>query len=235
MMKQLIICWLCLVPCSTHLFAQDFKEDYKRAQEKYAGLKNFSCSMRVDLYEKINAPAPEETMKTVIKKKGNSYLYETDNNVLLINEKCLLNINRDQRRIVYTVKEKNTENQDHKNELTTLMDSLLNRNDSVLFKGVEGGKKKYIVHTSSASIIRSEIYLDQHTGLCSKLVYYYKADRYTGSEKVIVEYEHMNESPVFGEDDFSEKKYATYNGKVLKPAPAYSNYKTTVIDPATGK
>ncbi len=230
-MKKSFFSCLCMVILSTNLVAQDFNEDYKKVQRKYAQLNNFYCEIRVSMFEHADSPEPEEIMMTLLKKKGDEYLYETKENIFLTNERCILNVDKQQKRLIYTVKEKRKESAAPDKSLTAMMDSLLKKNDSVIYEGMSQGRKKYVVYAYSSSIIRSEIYIDDQMQLCSRLVYHYKPGKLNNSEKVIIDYEKINTSPVFTQEDFSEKKYAVYNGKVLKSTRAYADYKTTVIDP----
>jgi hypothetical protein len=213
------------------LCAQDFKADYKKVQGNYLKLQNFYCEVKVNIYEKASSPQPQETMSSTIKKQGLNYLYVTGKTTLLMNSTCMLRIDGQEKSIVYTVKEKKKEEENINQALAGIADTILKRNDSAVFGGVANGKKKYTVYTATSPIVRTELYIDQQTGLLAKMIYYYKIDKYTGSEKIIIEYENINLSPEFSDADFSEKKYVVYSGKVLKPVTAFANYKTTVIDP----
>lgn len=211
--------------------AQDFKEDYRRLQNNFLHLQNFYCEVKVMMYEHLSSVNPQVLIST-IKKQGNNYICVTGKTTTLTNENCSLQINEQEKQILYMPKSGKNKDEVPDQAWSAILDSALKKkNDSVVFGGITANQKKYTIYTSKELIMRTEMYMDQNTQAISRLVYYYKPGKQTSIEKVEIEYDKMNRSPSFSEAEFSEKKYVTSTGKMVKPTNTFANYRITVTDP----
>jgi hypothetical protein len=211
------------------LVAQDFKTDYKKVQDTYLHLENFYCELKINMYKKSSAPAPLQQLTAVIKKQGENTCYTMGKITMLVNEKCMLYLDEQEKRMVYTIRDTKKIVPDL-NQYTAIVDSLLDRNDSVIFNGSKNDEKKYTLYTSKQEIMRAEVYIDQRLNTLSKLVYYYKSRKNTEFEKVSIDYDHITMAAVFKPADFSESKYVLVTGKKLTPAAGFAGYQIEVID-----
>lgn len=209
--------------------AQNFNEDYKKAQASYLNLKKFSCDIQISMFERTSSVSPQQTMRTNIKKEDQRFLYVTGKTIMLMNEHCILNVYQQEKRITYSERSKKQIEKSTQENYLGMADSLLKKNDSVTYSGEEDGKKKYTVYAKGSIIKRTDVYIDIQSNLFTKLVYYYDSGK-SSFEKVIISYDHISISPSFSDEDFSEKKYVIHTGKELKATSAYAGYKTILID-----
>jgi hypothetical protein len=211
------------------LSAQNFTEDYKKIQANYAGAARFYCEVKMSMYDQRNAMKPTEVYTTVVKKQGKNYLTVTGKNIVLSNEICDIQVNQQEKRILYAEKEEKHADKGLVEAFAVLDTLIKKRNDSIAFEGITEGKKKYTVYSTGSAIVKTELFIDAEKNLLSKLIYFYGENKMISVQKVMIEYEHVNFSPEFSKGEFSEKKYIVYVGKTVKPTTEFINYKLTDI------
>lgn len=215
--------------CINSFQAQDFKSDYMRLHESYGKLNKFYCEVKVAMYEKESNSKPDEIITSMIKKMDQNYWYSLGRLIMLMNDNCVLYVDQSSKEMTYAVRDIKKETKPFDQYAATI-DTIVKRADSVIFKGIANNIKLYQVYSSKSIIERTELSIDQQTGLVNRIVYYYNKSKNPYSEKVIIEYLKMNITPDFTDSDFSEKKYALYSKKILKPLGTFSGYKTLVIN-----
>jgi hypothetical protein len=210
--------------------AQNFKEDFSSVQRAYSRLDNFYCEISVKMYEKHTSGKPGETMHSYIKKHKGNFSYSMGDMKMIVNEKCILYINDREKQMVYTIRDTKRELKVPSHDAAAIVDSLVKKSDSVVFVTGKGSVKEYIVYSSKGLITKTHLSIDKESSLIKIIEYYYNPDKSPAADKVVIEYQQMNTAPSFSDDDFSEKKYVAYSGKVLKPFPPYTGYGTAIID-----
>lgn len=230
-MKPRNIIFILLLCAATHLaWGQDIKKDMEQLQAAYSSAVKLHTEAEVSIYENLSDTKAQDRKKAVIKKDGNNYLYSLDNNLMLLNGKCLLMIYPTEKQIVYEKRSPNQEEQLTKSVIPDI-DSLLRKTDSVRYRGSRDGMKHYSIYSSKSMIKQTDIFLDAASGGLKKISYLYNTQMLSGTAKVDVDYKLFDTAPVFGTDTFSEKNYIVRNGKQYKAAPKYYGYNVSVIDP----
>jgi hypothetical protein len=230
-MKLNFLLWvLILTMPELKVSAQDFSQDHKKVQMAYLNLNDFYCEIKIDMYTKTNASKPDRVLKSVLKKQANNSWHTIGKTTVLVNDKCMLYLDENQKTILYTKLDALDKKKSSNPYINGVIDSLPKKNDSVVFNGISDGKIKYTLYTSKQTIVRTEISIDQQTYLIAKIVYYYKTGKQMEFEKIEIGYENRNMNPIFSKDEFSEKKYVNYTGKTLKPALAFAEYRTEIIE-----
>ena len=209
--------------------AQDFRSDYAKMQERYATMAKFSCEVQVSMYENEKDAKPEQVLLSAVKKMDGNYWYMFGKTKMIVNEKCILYLDEESKEMTYTIRDKKNEAVPPVQNAAAMIDTLLKKNDSVVFAGIEGMLKHYIVYSSKGLILKTDLFLNKETYTLTKLIYHYDKKKYA-SEKVEINYLKIDLAPVFAPDEFSEKKYAVYSNGRLKPQGIYAAYQTNIID-----
>lgn len=219
-----------LVLLTGNSFAQDFNSDYKKVQVAYAGLQNFFCELKVNVYDDLVSKSPSQTMLYSIKKQRDDFYYSVDKIKMIVNDNCVLYINEDNKQMIYTVRNKKKEMTIPNQDATEIVDKILKKSDSIIYSGVFNNCKKYIIYSQKNEITKSEMYISNDNSLITKIVYYYKEDKERGSTKVEIDYLKMDTLPVFRDNEFSEKQFVLYTKNTAKPLGKYSAYQTSVVN-----
>lgn len=212
------------------MVGQDFKKDYNQVQEAYNKLDKFSCEIKIKIYETYQSVKPGEIISSVIKKQKNDFWYSMGRIKMIVNEKCILYIDENEKQIIYTIRDKKREMKIPNQDVAAIIDSLVKKSDSIIFAGNKDNSIHYSIYASKALITKTDLFIDKESFLVKTIEYYYDEKKSPTSNKIIIEYSKMDTSPVFTDSEFSEKKYAAYSNKVLKPLPPYVGFRTSVID-----
>jgi outer membrane lipoprotein-sorting protein len=210
--------------------AQNFQQDYKQMQEAYNKLDKFYCEVKVKIYESDRAVTPNEIISSVIKKQKDDFWYSMGSIKMIVNEKCILYIDEREKQMIYTIRDRKREMKIPSQDVAAMIDSLVQKSDSVVYTSGKDNCKGYIIYASKALITKTVLFIDRENALVKTIEYYYNPAKAPASNKIIIEYSKMDTAPVFTDVEFSEKKYVAYAGKVLKPNSPYGGYKTSVID-----
>lgn len=235
-MKLYSIAYLIITVLLLHAFtdarSQDFRADVKAMKATFARIKRIHAEVEARVYESATSSEVIEVRKSNIKKDFDNYLYHMDNLTMLMNDKCLLLIHHGEKQMVYSKRDKKSEKKFGYGTLTPDIDSVLNRHDSVVYKGTSNNVKHYIIYSKKGFIQETDVFLDSKSNMMKKLVYYYNTELFPVGNKVVVEYKTFNLSPKFGPSDFSEKQFVN-RGRELEPSKAYSGYSVLDYDPNT--
>lgn len=219
MHKIIYISFCCFFLMNGMLSAQDLKADIKESQHQYKDQDALSMKMNVTHLEDDKV---KEVRKVHLRRKGNNYLYTLDHITLLVNERCKLMIDEEQK---YIVLEETDEQFSLDAWSPPSVDSLLNHCSEVKFEGISDQQKKYTLFLiDQEPIIRADIFMNASTLLTEKVIYYY--ERYEGQKdtKVVLDFKEMNTKPNFDLQVFSEKQFLTKKGESLEPTAKYSTY-----------
>lgn len=230
---KLIALLVFLMPAA--VTGQNFKKDYAPVQEAYNKLDKFYCEIKINMYEEEGDKTPSSVMHSTIKKNGEDFCYSIGKTKMLMNDNCILYIDEDSKAMTYSARDKKNEIKIPGQDPSAMIDSIIKKSDSVVYAGIKDNCKRYIIYSAKAIISKTEITIDQANYMIPLITYHYDTKKGSDVSKVMIEYVKMNLSPDFLNTDFSEKKYAVYANKKLKPLAPYSTYKTTVIDPTDFK
>lgn len=210
--------------------AQIFKDDYSKMEVAYTKLTDFSCEISVNMFEKNQQEKPDRTMRSSLKKKGNNYYTHTENAEVIVNDDCMIYVNKQSKQLIYNIRDKKREIKPSNLNPFETIDSLLKNADSVVFKKNEDGLKCYVVYDKKSPIQKIDIAIDQSTFLLRRLTYHYDPMKFPEAEKVEIRYEKIDLEPKFENAEFAGKEFVSLQGKSLKPTERYRNYSLSLID-----
>lgn len=219
--------WVCVVGYSFAIAsAQDFNADYIKCFSFYS-----RSHLSIDLNVKQFGSKDDEYGKSVgigkIRKRDNSYYSSFGGRETIINERGQFII--DHENISIDVFAPTPQKRTDLASMMQGMDLVKQHYDSVNYKGVTQGMKKYTAYTSSGIIQRTDFYFNKLQGYLQKIVYYYppdnKSDSY-GTYKVEITYERVSEEPV-SMNWFSENKFLSSVNARYVLNEKYAGYKLT--------
>jgi len=225
-MKNKYSVFLIIIIClfiSSKNYAQSFKEDLKVMYNSYLNADDFYAKIKIDMYESSKDAQPYETRKAEISKSSMKVLYKLDNDQVLINDKCVVIINDEEKMILYKPGKK--KERSIPDIVMPNFDSLMADYNKVIYKGLVNQSKHYIVNLESSNIKRVDIFLSKESRWLTKLVYYYNEEYYGIDSKVIINFNSITASPNFTKQTFSESQFfRRKNGKVIL-LPIYKDYR----------
>lgn len=213
------------------LLAQDYATDISKALEVFSSDK-LQLNVDVNVYATYTAQEPMQNYKAVLKKDGDKFYSEMENTRMLLSDKYLVMVYDNDRRVICTERDKKSERK-MKNgaDPSNQIDSLLKKNDSIVYKGIVNNAKVYSIYTGTSIIRRTEMHLDAKTGNIKALVYYYNEKLVPSGNKVRVDYA-INASPAFSSNEFSEKRFVVFGrGDIITAGTECTGYNVTFVDP----
>jgi hypothetical protein len=203
--------------------AQNYKEDLKLMNKRYATLENFYTEMSMKNYGTATSKQPNFIQAGKIRIQNFQFYYTFDDMDMLINKKYSIMVDKKNKTIVYKKLAKAPKAGDQ--DLETIMpdfDKVMEVYDSVVYKGNKNGIKHYTIYPKM-QFKSVELFL-RTDGVITKLVYYYSQNA-TNMKKIVIEFNNSTITPTFSKNQFSEKKYFTISGSNATPANSYKNYK----------
>lgn len=213
--------------------AQNYADDIRAGFTVYQSSR-LQIDATVNVYPSYGATEATDVYKASVKKNGDAFYSEMEGTRMLLNEKYLVMVYDADKRVVCTRRDKKAERKMKDNaDPSKQIDSLLKKNDSIVYNGVVRSSKMYTIYTGKSMIIRTEIYLDVKTGCINSLVYYYNQKLVPVGSKVKVDYV-INTSPSFSASEFSEKRFVVFGrGDAVTAGTDCAGYHVTYIDPET--
>jgi hypothetical protein len=206
--------------------AQNIELDLKRMNAKSKDSKLFLSKMTVDVFASEEAEKPFLTQKYVIKKNGEELFYQLDKKTILINAKCVLVINDQNKTVSYSKNKEESPSIDQPMDVN--VDSLIKAYDSVKYQGKKNGLKHYVLKKKGSPIPTIEIFFNGAGDKISQLVYHYNKEKYPTNNLVKIKYTKWIINPVFEANEFSEKKYIKNNNGKIQLVSALSGYELMI-------
>ena len=209
-------------------FSQDYKTDLKKMYELYNSLENYYAEIYVKAYEGSTSGTPYLTKHTTVRKEGNKFFYELDNNIkMLVNNNFSILVNKEQKTIAYKPLKK--PKKIDLNEFTAMsdMEEIIGSYKSVTFKGSKDGIKHYVI-LPNQNMIKAELFM-KSSGLITKIIYEYKETN-GETNKVVAEFKNSTTTPSFTKNTFSENQFFKKQGKEYIAVDKYKNYNLVKVE-----
>lgn len=203
------------------LLAQDLSADLSKVRKTYNEMENYHGEIFTKSFNASNPSKAIEKQKMAIRKKGGNFLYQVGDVEFICNNKYTLTANLNSKVVVC---QKTAPQFANRMELLPDVDSLLNKYKKIEFVGVKKGKKHYVLKNPRELISSVEIYIDSNSYLFSKLIYHYNPQMNYAFQKSIIELKHLNTSPQFPSDLFSEKNYVSIEKGKVKLKTKFQKY-----------
>lgn len=228
---QIVIAAFLFCLLGTRGTAQDFKQDLVKMQAAYAGIKNLVANVEINVYSSAFSTALLVKKTALLKKEEDNYYYELGDIFMLLNKKHSILANKEDKQIVYSERDVKEEKKYAYSFISPSLDSVFKTYDSVAFKGIESGQKKYTVYTGRSLIVKTDIVLNENTFFITKVIYYYDPQKIPTGNKVMIEYKSMDTSPVFSKNDFSDSIFIRFSGNNAYPAARFAGYYVFEMNP----
>ncbi|MBI1227716.1 MAG: hypothetical protein GC192_20955 [Bacteroidetes bacterium] len=202
--------------------AQNFKEDIKKMYGAYQNAESFYTEIKVEAFHNSLDERPKFSKKAIVQKQGKKYLYKLDDMTTLINSKYqVATIGAKKMMIVQDVEEEPV----LENMLVQNLDSLLDKNTKITYKGIVDGQKCYqILQPEGSMISKVELYLAPSTYFLTKMIYWTDSKVLNQQGIVVSTFKGTTTKPVFNEDTFSERQFFSKKQGKYIPAVAYKNF-----------
>jgi hypothetical protein len=198
--------------------AQDFKQVIRELRRDYAQSKALEIVMEVTVYDSTQSPAPFYQQRVEIRRSGDNYWYQVENNEMLLNEKCLVVVDKEARQISYSKRSLQAEAELQKN-LKFDLDSILGLYDSPRYLGKADGADHYLVHEKGGPIKDIHFYIAPGSRTLKQIAYKYSEGQYASIRFVV-----FNRQAVFKADTFSEQRYVTAVNDRIVPSRFFKDY-----------
>jgi hypothetical protein len=221
---------LCLLLSQAVLSAQDLRRDVNHMYESYSNLTNFSMDIEVKIYQQKTDNKPIWTMIGAVRRNGENYHSHMDKNDVLVNQDYTVYIDGTKKMIIYRDnKDKWGKKLTHKvygmEEVSKIIDSMLNKNDSIRYIGTVGSGREYVITNHKGLIQSADMVIDTLSGLVSHLTYYYDAAKMKTNNKAEVDFKNINTDYANNQENYALSQYLT-DAKGIKVAAAkYKGYR----------
>ena len=232
MRTMMILLVMAVAAVTNTLQAQDYTTDISKAIAVFNSPR-LQVNAEINVYPFYASQEVTHRYKAELKKDGNKFYSVMEGTRMLLNDKYMVMVYDADKRVICTARDKKSKEVGNGGDPSAQIDSLLKKNDSIVYGGILNHAKLYTIYTGKSMIRRTEIHLDETTGYIKMLVYYYNEKLVPTGNKVRVNYT-INTSPVFASNEFSERRFVIFGrGEQVSAGSECTNYLVTYIDPET--
>jgi hypothetical protein len=201
------------------LRAQNFREAMVNMRQRYAQSRQFHIRMDIQAHEAGAAASPFYRQQVQIFRDGDNYLYQLDDQDMLMNEEHFLMVNKASREIVCRPRNKRDE-AELRARTGLNLDSLLALNGTPEYLGEQNGLQHYRFREKKGEIDQIDLYFSTADGLVRELAYHYRA-----GQSARIRFTRFDMQPAFGPGVFDEKRYVVAAQGKYKGAGGFGNYR----------
>jgi hypothetical protein len=223
----LVICFLAISGC---LPAQNLKSDLKRMYQSYINLKNFSMDIVVKVYKHKEDNNPAMVLNGFIKRNNDQYYAYIDNNEVMVNKDYTVYTDKVKKMIIYR---DNKENRGKKlanitygpEEMSKMIDSMVNKSDTVKYIGTVGQDREYYIASSKHLVQIADVLIDTSTSIINKVTYYYNSTKMKTNNKVQIEFKNVDANLTENQNDYNLSRYLVDANGAKVAAAKYKGYR----------
>jgi hypothetical protein len=199
-------------------YSQDFKTLVRQMRNDYEQCKTLHLVMELTVYDSAeSAPYYKQTID--IKRSGNNYWYQFEENELLLNDKYLVMVDNNARQISLSNRNPKTEAELYKS-LQFNLDSIFSRYETFQYLGKEDGAEHYLVIEKNGPIEEVHFFIQAEIHELKKMAYRYRQGHF-----VIISFNRFDKNVPFKADTFSESRYVTKVNEKIVPSSFYKQYR----------
>jgi hypothetical protein len=217
-MKTRISITIALLFVTAILQAQDFRQLITAMREDYEHANALQVVMEVSVYDSGELKKPYYQQLVDIKREGNNYWYQVENNEMLMNENYLIVVDKEARQISYSKRSIETEVELKKSYQFNL-DSILTQYEKPQYLGKEEDADHYLIPEKKGPIKEVHFYIVPETRKVKEIAYRYREGQYATIRFIVFE-----KTIGFAADTFSESKYMTQVNETIVPSRFFKNY-----------
>lgn len=215
--------------CNAMAQEKVYDKEFALVAQAYSDTKNFSSDVTVYSYKEKGQEKADLLGKGMIRKADKNYYSAFRGEVMIANNHCAVIIDSSNKQVTYFGEAKG-----HTQDPFSMskIDSLLKKQDSVVYMGAQAGVEHYIFYNKKSILTRVDMYTDVKDHFIKRLTYYYtpsdKMHKY-GMYKMDIYYNNIKTEKV-NDSYFSEKSVLAYKGGKPYLQSAYHDFKLTVAD-----
>jgi outer membrane lipoprotein-sorting protein len=215
--KKMLILIGCLTATSMTIMAQDFKTVLSAMKQKHESMQRFHVVMQVEAHEnKTTKPFYRERFE--LKKDNENFLYRLSNNVVLLNEKHLIEVDKPGHSIVVNNRNENS-GKSLARQVKFNLDSILSFYETPAYLGEKAGQYHYSLNLKKGAVTAMDMFVNKTTGLLSRIEYQYR-----DAQWVTIVFEVFDTAPLFAADTFADDQFVVQANGKLMPASSYKNF-----------
>lgn len=200
--------------------AQSFEQSVARLRSGFKAIDSLETMMTIHYYDS-GTTTTRQVERVEIRRASSAYWYKTGSVEFLLNDRCMVSIDHGEKNIYYLAAVTN-----NFAGLQAIPDSLFAKHYTV----TESAQRGNVLHYRLANIQNKQdlthvdVDIDLAVTHMTRLAYHY-ANGY----RIEVVTHRFDLHPSFDAAAFSEMRYITKQGGVIRPAPSYKRY-TCVMD-----
>jgi len=199
------------------LQAQDFKQLMKEMRKEYEQSRALQVVMEIKVYDSAQLSLPYYQQTVDVRRDGNNYWYQVEENEMLLNEKYLVMVDKQSRQISYSNRSLQAEKELQKNFQFNL-DSLLTQYETPRYLGKAGDAEHYLVK-EKGPIEEIHFHIIPQGHILKKIEYKYREGQY-----VSIVFLMFDRHPLFKADTFSETRYVVKVNNKMVPSRFFKQY-----------
>lgn len=200
------------------LHAQDFEQLIREMRQDYEQSKSLQIVMEISVYDSGQLSQPYYQQVVDIKRDGNNYWYQVEENEMLMNDKYLIMVDKQSRQISYSKRSVEAEAELQKGYQFNL-DSVFMKYEKPQYLGKEDNADHYLVLDKEGSIKEIHFYIVPETRILKQVSYRYREGQYASIRFIV-----FDKKASFDPETFSEARYVTKVDKKMVPSRYFKQY-----------
>ena len=223
--KRSVFVFFMLLPFSSK--AQDYLSDIKEINKAYYGLEDFSVSIESRIYETKQSKVPDKKVFSKVMKLGSGYKTITDIVETIYTPKYVIAISKMGKTMMYAPNDKKVPNP---LDAFPMIDSMVNKLDSVVYVGEHTGEKHYKLYMRKQAIMMVDVYFRAADFIFTRIDYTYNSSE-SGWYKVETLFNNINKSAGLTRTEFSSEYYIVDKDPLkIKATDKYKGYQVIYND-----
>lgn len=203
------------------LIGQDLKSTLEQMRSAYKQMNDLHIKMLVTAYEAKSDKEAIYQLKVDIKKKGEDYLCQYDNNTMLMNERYFIMADGNSNEMICSRRNLSM-GADMAKKFNFDMDSILSFYEIPKYLGRLEQVDYYQVVQKTGPVSQLDLAIDAQTKLIKQMAYQYRHGPY-----VKIEFNVFDSAPSFKDDTFNERRFVSIENGEIIASEAYRNYHLT--------
>jgi outer membrane lipoprotein-sorting protein len=206
-------CFLLVIPAG----AQDFKTFIQDMRKDFSQWNAMHVVMDITVYDSAESE-PYYKQQVSIKRDGDNYWYQVEENEMLLNEKYLIMLDRESRQITCSKRSLEAEKELQRN-IEFNVDSIFALYPSPEHLGTEDGVEHYRFLEKNGPIAEVHFYVRKEQYDLKKMEY-----KYRGGQFVSIQFVVFKKNVKFEPNTFSETRYVTEEKRTIRPGRFFHQY-----------
>ena len=206
-------CFCLFIPAD----AQDFKAFIQEMRKDFSQWHAMHVVMDITVYDSA-ANEPYYKQQVSIKRDGDNYWYQVEENEMLLNEKYLIMLDREARQITCSKRSLEAEKELQRN-IEFNVDSIFALYPSPEYMGTNDGAAHFKFVEKNGPIAEVHFYVRKEHDYLKKMEYKYRGGQFASIQFVV-----FKKNVKFEPNTFSETQYVTEEKRTIRPGRFFHQY-----------